>query len=213
MKHILLILLTFSTLTFTTGCSVTPKYRVIIDAITADNVAVAPSSYEIKALDDKKNSNELVFQKHSSTLASILEQKGYVLPKEGQVAKQIIYLDYGIEKIKEETETHSEPDISMHMSWGYPYGGHHYSPFYYHDYYGGGYTTYQKTRVYYNRYVSLLAKDSSNKELWRVDVSSVGESKNLRKIIPKLLKATAPYLGINTPEPINLIIKDKPKKK
>jgi len=215
MKRILLTaIFTFSILIFSTGCTITPKYRVSIDAITAENISIAPSSYVIKALDDKKDVNTLIFQQHSQKLAQVLQQKGYVTTQ-GTVATQTIYFDYGIEKVNEETQTYTERDISFHIGYGYGYGGY-YSPFYspfYGTGFGGGYSTYSKTRIYYNRYVTLLAKDQSNKELWRVDVSSVGESKNLKKIIPLLLEAATPYIGTNTDEPIQLVIKDKPKKR
>ena len=214
MNRILLTSLSLAVLIFSTGCSITPKYRVSIDAITAENISIAPSSYEIKALDDKKDVNTLIFQQHSQKLAQVLQQQGYA-PTQGEVATQSIYFDYGIEKVNEETETYSEPYISFHMGYRYGYGGY-YSPFYspfYGTGFGGRYNTYSKTHIYYNRYVTLLAKDQSNKELWRVDVSSVGESKNLKKIIPILLEAATPYIGTNTAEPIHLVIKDKPKKK
>jgi hypothetical protein len=141
-----------------------------------------------------------------------LHQKGYLQSTSSELAKQTIYFDYGLEKVNEETETYSEPDISFNIGWGYPYYGGYHHPFY-RNYYGAGYTTYRKTHIYYNRYITLLAKDQFNQELWRVDVSSVGESKNLRKIIPILIEAAAPYLGTNTTEPIQLVIKEKPKKK
>lgn len=220
MNRILLTaIFTFSILIFSTGCTITPKYRVSIDAITAENISIAPSSYVIKALDDKKDTHTLIFQQHSQKLAQVLQQKGYVATQ-GAVATQTIYFDYGIEKVNEETQTYSEPDISFHIGYGYGHRGY-YSPFYFNPFYGsfygtgfgGGYNTYSKTRIYYNRYVILLAKDQSNKELWRVDVSSVGESKNLKKIIPLLLEASTPYIGTNTDEPIQLVIKDKPKKR
>jgi hypothetical protein len=217
MNRILLALLTLSTLIFTTGCSITPKYRVTIDAITAKNIAIAPSTYDIKALDSNKDTQSLVFQQHNEKLTQILQQQGYTQVTQGQVAKQTIYFDYGLEKVNEETETYSEPDISFHMGYGHPFGGYYGGHPFFNNFYGGGfgggYSTYSETHIYYNRYVTFLAKDEFNKELWRVDVSSVGESKNLRKIIPKLIEAAAPYIGTNTPEPINLVIKDKPKKK
>ncbi len=209
----LFLLLTLSTLLFTTGCSVIPKYRVMIDAITAPNIGLTPTTYTIKALDKEKDTQGLVFQQHSQILDNILKQKGYTPVVSEDLAKQFIYFDYGLEKVNEETETYTEPDISFHMGYGYGYGGY-YSPFY-NPYYGtgfGGYSTYSTTHIYYNRYVTLLAKDTSNKELWRVDVSSIGESKDLRRIIPILIKAAEPYLGVNTAEPIQLVIKDKPKK-
>lgn len=220
MHRILLISLTLFTLIFTTGCSVTPKYRVTVDAITAPNVALSPSSYTIKALDEKKDSNGILFKKYAQKLSEVMNQQGYSLSDNAQVAQQNIYFDYGLEKVDEETTVYSEPNISFGMSWGFPYGMHHngmyyrrhYHPFFYDNFYGS-YNTYTKTRIYYNRYLTLLAKDQSNKELWRVDVSSIGESKNLRKIIPLLIEAAAPYMGKNTAEPVKLVIKDKALKK
>ena len=61
MKHILITLSLLSTLIFTTGCSIISKYKVTIDAITAPNVALTPSTYAIQALNKNKNSQGLVF--------------------------------------------------------------------------------------------------------------------------------------------------------
>ena len=215
MHPILLINLTLFTLIFTTGCSVTPKYRVTIDAITTPNLAVSPTSYTIKALDEKKETNGILFKRYAQKLSETMQQKGYTLMSEHQGAKESLYFDYGLEKVNEATEVYVEPNISFNMGWGFPYGRHygHYHPFFYNDFYGARYNTYSKTRTYYNRYITLLAKEPSGKELWRVDVSSVGESKNLRKIIPILIEAAAPYIGTNTAEPVQLVIKDKAVKK
>jgi len=208
MKKVLLALLSIATF-FVTGCTVTPKYHVTIDAITGSNGEVQPSTYQIKALDTKKDVKGLVFQKYSQNVAQALHQKGYLKAMPNQMTNQFVYFDYGIDKVNESTEVYTEPDISFHVGWGYPY----YHPFLHHPYYGGGYTTYRKTRIYYNRYVTLLAKDALDKELWRVDVSSVGESKNLQKIVPMLIDAATPYIGTDTAEPVEIVIKEKPKKK
>jgi len=215
MKHFLLITSSIFALIFTTGCSVTPKYKVTIDAIKAPNITINPDIYSIESLDSKKDANGLKFQKQANILAQMLHEKGYLTATEGEITKQTIYFDYGLEKVQEETETYTQPDVTFHVGWGYPYyGGYygrHYSPFFYDNFYGGGYSTYRRTRTYYNRYITLLAKDPFQKELWRVDVSSVGESKNLRKIIPILIKAAKPYIGTNTAEPVNIVIKDEAK--
>ncbi len=217
MKKIFLSLIIFAALFITTACSpITAKYRVTVDAITAPNITLKENtSYIIKALGKNTDENSLEFQKFSNALVDILGSKGFVQPYASHLAQQTIYFDYGIEKTQERTETYVEPDITIGMSWGFPYGyyGRHYHP-YNNFWYGGGYsTTYRKTYTYYNRYVTLLAKDQSNKELWRVDVSSIGESKNLRKIVPMLLEAAADYIGKNTEEPVKLILKEKKDKK
>ena len=214
-KAITSTLFTLLILTFTTGCTITPKYQVTIDAITAPNTTLQPSTYELKALDKNKDTNSLRFQQYATPLAQILHKKGYLkVVGTKDKPQQTIYFDYGIEKLKEERRTYIEPDIiTLHFGFGYPYGafGYH-DPFYHHPtYYGSSYHTY--TNTYYNRYITILAKDQSNKELWRVDVSSVGESKNLRKIIPLLIEASKPYLGTTTKEPVVLVIKEKKKEK
>jgi len=196
----------------TTGCSpITPKYRVTIDAITAPNIPVVASSYVIDALGKETDVNGLRFQEQAKVLTQLLNIKGYTKSSNGS-PDQTIYFDYGIEKIKE-TESYSEPSITFSTSWGYPYGyyGRHYHP--YNNFWYGGERTYRQTYTYYNRYVTIISKSSGNKELWRVDVSSIGESKNLRKIIPLLIKASEPFIGKNTEEPVKLVIKGKIDKK
>ena len=215
-KSILLIISTIA-MVIVTGCSpLTAKYRVTVDAITAPNLTLKEhTSYIVKPLGKDTDKNSLEYQRMTTKLVEILNSKGYVQPYASHLAQQTIYFDYGIEKTQERTETYIEPDITIGMSWGFPYGyyGRHYHP--YNDFwYGGRYSTvYSRTYSYYNRYITLLAKDKSNKELWHVDVSSIGESKNLRKIVPLLLKAASDYIGKNTKEPVRLIMKEEKDKK
>ena len=216
MKKIILPIITSIALFVTTGCSpITAKYKVTVDAITAPNSTITPTTYTVKTLSKETDINSLKFQEQVAHLTMMLNAKGYTQVTEGYLSKQTIYFDYGIEKTQERTETYVEPDVTIGMSWGSPYGfyGRHYHP--YNDFwYGGGYsTTYRKTYTYYNRYITLLAKDQSNKELWRVDVSSIGESKNLKKIVPMLLEAAEDYIGKNTEEPVKLVLKEKQDKK
>ena len=215
MKKIFLPLMIFTTLFITTGCSpMTAKYRVTVDAITAPNLLVAPTTYTLKALGNHTDANSLTFQQQATELSKMLNAKGYTMATHPSVAEQIIYFDYGIEKVKEQRQTYSQPNISFGVSWGYPYRyyGRHHHPFY-NDFWYGGHTTYRQTYTYYNRYITLLAKKQTGKELWRVDVSSIGESKNLKKIVPMLLEAGEEYIGTNTAEPIKLIMKENINKK
>ena len=212
MRNTVITLFVLFTLTFTTGCTITPKYRVTVDAITAPNTTIQPSTYKLKSLDKNVESNSLRFQQYTAPLEKILQEKGYHKATEAEIPQQIIYFDYGIDKLKEEKRTYIEPDISFGFGFGYPYGAFgYYDPFYHPVYYGSRYHTY--TNTYYNRYITILAKDQSAKELWRVDVSSVGESKKLRKIVPLLIEASKPYLGTTTKEPIELVIKEKKEEK
>ena len=198
MNKIIFLVLTLITLLFTNGCSpITNKYRVTVDAITAPNLNVAPSSFRIEALGKNTDKNSLLFQKQSNYLVKLLRSKGYTQSNIPLEAKQIIYFDYGIEKLLDEVETYNEPEVTVGVSVGQPYGfyGRHYSPFWGN---WGYYRSYRKHYHYYNRYITLLAKNQQGIELWRIDVSSIGESKNLKKIVPILLKASLPYIGSNT---------------
>lgn len=194
-----------------TGCTpMVNKYRVSIDAITAPETSLQPATYVIKALGNEQESNDLHFQRQSQQLVRLLNQKGYQPATHANLAEQIIYFNYGLEKVQEERRIYQEPEVSVGISWGFPYGYYHrrYHPFW-HDVGYTSYRTYERHYVLYDRYITIVAKDQLNKELWRVDVSSIGESNNLRKIIPMLINASDPYIGTNTQEPIELTIKEK----
>jgi hypothetical protein len=211
MNKIILSTLTLIILLFTTGCSpMISKYRVTIDAITVPNLTIIPKNYSIKALDKDTDANSLEFQHHTQILNTLLQKEGYSLANANLLAEQIIHFDYGIEKISEETQTYREPDVTFGFSVGYPYRyyGHQYHP-YWSDFGYGSYTTYRKKYTYYNRYITLLGKEVTGKELWRVDVSSIGESTNLKKIVPLLIESAIPYIGKNPKEPIQIVIKEK----
>ena len=203
MRSITYIIITLSIL-LTTGCSpMINKYRVTIDAISNPSVEIQPSSYVIKALGEDSDEKSLKFQRQSRYLAQTLNEKGYTQTGSEALAQQIIYFDYGIETVKDETRTYSEPS----MSFGF-YHRDYYSPFW-SDFGYTHYRTYRKRYLLFNRYMVILSKDQTGKELWRVDTSSIGESDNLKVIIPLLIKASKPYIGKYTEKPVKVVVKDK----
>ena len=211
MNRIIFYLLTITTLLLTTGCSpIISKYKVTIDAITAPNLTFISKNYTIQPLSKETDANSLEFQYHVQTLHSELQHEGYKeVSTNIESSKQIIYFDYGIEKLLEETQTYREPEVTFGVSWGSPYGYRQRYNSYWSDFGYGGYTTYRKKYTYYNRYITLLAKDKAGKELWRVDVSSIGESSNLKKIVPLLIESAIPYIGKNPKNPVKIVIKEK----
>jgi hypothetical protein len=215
MKELKSIILILFLLLITTACTpVVSKYRVTIDAISSPNTLVKPSSYTIKALGKDTDTNSLRFQRQSQYLVKLLNKKGYIQNSSENLAEEIIYFDYGIEKLKEERSTYSEPDISFGVSWGYPFGYYHhrYHPFWHNVSYTS-YRSYSRTYRLFNRYITILAKDKIGKELWRVDASSVGESDNLNKIIPLLIEAIEPYIGTDTDKPVHIVVEEERKSK
>jgi hypothetical protein len=224
MKKLYTFLLIIMILLLTNGCSpVIPKYRVAIDAISAPQVNRIEKIYTIQPLGKNTDINSLKFQEQIAVLDEVLTQQNYRKTTSPAFAKQIIYFDYGIETVKQETEVYQRPSMSMSIGlgfghyhgyghpygfYGHPFGFHHYDTFWYE-----GYRGYTRTTTFYNRYVTLLSKDPMGKELWRVDVASVGESKNLRKIVPLLIRGASPYFGKNTKETIKIVIKDRVQKR
>jgi len=213
LKNLKSIILISLILIITTACTpIVNKYKVTIDAITTPNGSIKPSSYTIKALGSDTDINSLLFQRQSQYLVKLLNKKGYTQSSHESLAEQIIYFDYGIEKIKEETKTYTEPNVSFGVSWGYPFGYYHsrYHPFW-NEVGFSSYRTYHKTYKLFNRYIVILSKDQTGKELWRVDVSSIGKSDNLKRIIPILINASEPYIGKNTEKPVHLVIEEDKK--
>ena len=212
MKKTILHLITLGLLLSLTACSVTPKYNVTVDAIARPNLTETASvkRIQIKPLKQGVNSEGLIFQKHKRNLLELLQTQGY---RATQTAPdEIIYLEYGIDVISQQRDTYIEPNIQLGLSFGYPSGlyGHRYHPFWNDLNY---YRSYERSYTLYNRHVTLLSKTPLGRELWRVDVSSMGESKNLKKIIPLLLESALPYIGKNTDEPIKIIVREKSSKK
>ena len=192
------------------GCSpMVNKYHVSIDAITAPKTSLQPETYVIKPLGDEQNSSDLRFQRYTQHLEKMLNQKGYKLATHANLAEQIIYFSYGLEKVQEERHIYQEPEVSVGISWGFPYGYYRWHHPFWHDVGYTSYRTYERRYILYNRYITIVAKDQHNKELWRVDTSSIGKSNNLRKIIPLLIDASEPYIGTDTQGAIELTIKEK----
>jgi hypothetical protein len=189
------------------GCThVINKYRVEVDAISSVNVI--PSTYVIEPLRD--DIDELKFQRESRKLARILNEKGFKEVQYKNLAEQIIYFDYGIEVEREEINTYTEPEIGFGFSWGYPYRGYYRDSFW-SDIEYRRYRTFHKRYKIYNRYITIISKNQSGKELWRVDISSIGESNDIHKIIPILLETAKDYIGKNLDKPINIDIDEDPK--
>lgn len=204
-KNILIIL---STLFIFSGCSpMVNKYHITIETITAPNLKVTPTTYTIKALGKDTDENSLKFQYHADILKKLLRKEKYRSVESITKAKEIIYFDYGIEKELEKEEQYREPDVGFGISIGNSYR-HGYSPFW-SEFGYSHYRSYRKRTIYYNRYITLLAKDKLEKELWRVDVSTIGESKNLKVIVPILIESAIPYIGKNSNEPIKIVKRDK----
>jgi len=213
MRNSLYYILFFSLLFFI-GCSKSVnRYKVRVDAVALSS-KIPPSTFYIEPLDS--NVDELKFRRHSMRLAKILIDKGYIQTDRKELAEQIIYFGYGIKEIEKRTEIVESPDVSFGFSWGI---GHpfHRSRFYSHIFWDDlGYRRYRAySKVYrlYNRYITIISKDRNGKELWRVDVESIGESNDIDSIVPILLKVVPDYIGKSLDKPIVMDIDENLTKK
>jgi hypothetical protein len=198
-------IVSFTMILVFSGCSLLgSKYQVTVNSKVHHQMSVA-KTYQIHSKDSLG----------VEVLDKALEAKGYQKVREGTEATVIIALNYGIQKDHEKKEIYVDPELSM-MGYKHqePYEGVRYDPFYGgythydNDFYKGTFRSYSTTYIYYDRFVTLVAKDKSGTTLWSVDVSSIGESQDLKKIIPLLVKAIEPYIGTTTKAPVKLEIQE-----
>jgi len=200
-----LFIVSFTMILVLGGCSLlSSKYHVTINSKVHHQMSVA-KTYKIDAKDSLG----------VEVLGRVLEAKGYQKVKEGTVATVIIALNYGIHKDHEKKEIYVDPELNM---IGYrhqePHDGIKLDPlhggysYYDNDFYKGTFRSYSTTYVYYDRFVNIVAKDKSGRELWSVEVSSIGESQDLKRIIPLLVNATEPYIGTTTQTPVKFEVQE-----
>jgi hypothetical protein len=187
------------------GCALlSSKYQVTVNSKVNQQIAMA-KTYRIHSKDTLG----------VEVLNRVLKAKGYQKVQESTNANIVITLNYGIKKDHEKKEVYVDPELSM-MGYKHqePYEGVRYDPFYGgythydNDFYKGTFRSYSTTYIYYDRFVTLVAKNKAATTLWSVDVSSIGESQDLKKIVPLLVKATEPYIGTNTKAPVKLEIQE-----
>jgi hypothetical protein len=174
-------IVSFTMIFVLSGCVLlSSKYQVTVNSNVNQQIPMA-KTYRI----DSKDTLGV------EVLSRVLETKGYQKVQESTNANIIITLNYGIKKDHEKKEIYVDPELSM-MGYKHqePYEGVRYDPFYGgythydNDFYKGTFRSYSTTYVYYDRFVTLIAKDKSGTTLWSVDVLSIGESQELMKIVP-----------------------------
>jgi hypothetical protein len=198
-KYFLLFLL--FVMMFFGACSSKGAYKMSVSSITALSYTQnGAKNYTLKPMSDKFDS--LYFARYSQDLDKELATLGYQKVFSDSLAQEIIYVDYGVNE--------SSKTIQPNLNWGFTLG----SPWgYRHPFFSSiGYDFYNtNVTIIYNRYLTLVAKDKKGESLWRVDVSSYGESNKIAEVLPKLIEGATPYIGKNLKNPINIVVEDKKK--
>jgi len=123
-------------------------------------------------------------------LANILIERGFIESSLEDSANQIIYFDYGVETISIKREVYQTPNISIGFSFWFPFHANRrrlYNHIFLNDIWYNGYRRYIKSYELYKKYIVIVAQGRAKRELWRVDVESVGDKRDIDSILDTLL--------------------------
>lgn len=219
--------LLFTGLTLLSGCATTTD--VNINSIVDPSLLNTGKRYVLTNGNNLKDRNDLFFREFSRYFDAVLQQDGYEKVSRLEDADLDIFFKYGLSDGRTGVYSYSSPI--------YDYVGGESITITENTAGTGGQkvTTIQiparlervgsdvQTRSYtlYNRYASLeartVAKDKGEQSLeqrqknplvWSIYIYSVGESNDLRKVMPYLAAAAAPYIGLNTGQQITVPLKN-----
>lgn len=193
-------------------------YEITVDALAARE-GVGATTYVLAPGNPGVSAEDLQYQEYARLLDRALQAQGYSAAQSQQNAELTIVLSYGVHGPFTQTESYSRP------TWG-----HVGFRRIYHDVprcdrvpgsrasyslaptYGvTGYSTGSFSVTTYSQYTTIEAfhstdfeQPSSSVVLWRVDLTNVGESSDLRQGFPVMLAAAMPYIGSNSGQKLEL---------
>jgi len=196
---------------------------VNVNAIT-DSKSIATGQHYFLTDASNTASNDLYFQEFRRYFDYILQKQGYIKVNSRSDADIEIHFRYGVSDGRTALQTYSWPIYET-------FGGDSYTvteqitdssnktstikrtvymPPYVRQI---GNSVETSAYTVFNRFASLVAYSAKNTEhrekpLWSVDINSVGDSNDLRAIMPYLATASSPYLGKNSVRQQSLSIKE-----
>ncbi|MEO7345446.1 MAG: hypothetical protein ABIZ49_00330 [Opitutaceae bacterium] len=217
-------LLFAGSLFFLGGCAST--YNIKVDALskpTSDPVV----SYEIHNKNPLIADDSLRYKEAAAYVKTALSGKGLYEAPSNTKADIVVDIDYGIGPPQTRRETLSEPVYitmpgqtrTQTVQVGTDRNG---NPIYQTivtqdppttEF--AGYREYQVSVTVYEKYLRLTARTTTpveegrpSPEIWTVDVTSEGESRDLRKNLPVLVAASIDYIGKDTQGQKSIKLKD-----
>ena len=214
-KTLAIILALFSSTLLLSAC--TRHIVVNVNAITDMSSQPAGQRYVMTNANDSSAASELYFQEFRTYFDHLLSKNGYVRVDERKDADIVIRFHYGVSDGKTAIQHYSWPIYET-------FGGERVTITERITDSGGNTQTINRTvyippvvrqvgsaheaqsYTYFNRYLNLAAFPANTADdgknagtpLWNVNVHSVGESDDLRAIMPFLAAASAPFLGKNS---------------
>jgi hypothetical protein len=206
------------------GCATT--YDVKVDSLAKPNSEQA-ISYEIHNKNPLVAEDSLRYKEAAGYVKTALSGKGMYEAPPNSTADMVVDLDYGIGPPTSKLETMSEPIYitipgqirTERVQVGTDSRG---NPVYQTitvqdppttEF--AGFREYQITVTVYEKYLRLTARENAPAaegkppaEIWTVDVTSEGESRDLRKNLPILVAASIEYIGKDSHGQKTIKIKD-----
>lgn len=206
------------------GCTTT--HTVKVDSLAKPKAEEA-ISYEIKNRNPLVADDSLRFKEAASLVKTALSGKGLYEAPPNTKPDMVVDLDYGVGPPQMRRETVSEPVYitipgqirTERVQVGTDSQGR---PIYQTitvqdppttEF--AGFREYQITVIVYEKYLKLSARENSvpeegrpQQEIWTVDVTSEGESRDIRRNLPVLVAASIDYIGADTQGQKTIRIKD-----
>jgi len=221
--HLGLSLLLFAGLMFS-GCATTHEIKV--DSLAKPNAENA-ISYEIKNRNPLVAEDSLRYKEAAGFVKTALSGKGMYEAPPNTKADIVVDLDYGVGPPQMKKETVSEPVYitipgqirTERVQVGTDSQGR---PIYQTitvqdppttEF--AGFREYIVTKVVYEKYLKMSARENKEavegrpaQEVWTIDVTSEGESRDIRRNMPVLVAASIEYIGKDTQGQKTIRIKD-----
>lgn len=207
-----------------TGCATT--YDVKVDSLAKPDAENA-ISYEIKNKNPLVADDSLRYKEAAGFVKTALSGKGMYEAPPNTKADIVVDLDYGVGPPQLRKETVSEPVYitipgqirTERVQVGTDSQGR---PIYQTitvqdppttEF--AGFREYVVTRVVYEKYLKMSARENKEpvegrppQEVWTIDVTSEGESRDIRRNMPVLVAASIEYIGKDTQGQKTIRIKD-----
>lgn len=208
------------------GC-IASRFVSEVDSFSQTS-ATAKTRYVLLPGQKGLEETDLQFVEFSTYIDQAMQSRGYVKADAGRPAELTIFLSYGIGDPQTNQRSYAMPvfgqtGVSSSQTYGSfsTFGGTGtysgtttYTPTY-------GITGYQSSVQSYTTYTRFLfiaaydvtgSTDKKPLQLWRTEVTSTGNSNDLRHVFPYMVEAMKPYLATNTGKKITVEIpEDDPK--
>ncbi len=211
-------------LVFLAGCATTTEVKV--DSLAKPN-AEASVSYEIRNRNPLVTEDSLRYKEAAGHVKTALSGKGMYEAPPGVEPDMVVDLDYGVGPPVSKRETISEPVYitipgrirTERVQVGTDAQGRPvYQTITVQDpptTEFAGFREYQITVTVYEKYLRLSARENKPEvegrppnEIWTVDVTSEGESRDIRKKLPVLVAASIDFIGKDSQGQKTIRIKD-----